>query len=973
MRRQRSLNGQWQFQVDPRGALSVDTLAPNQTITVPMPWQAAHPELEHYSGYAWYRTSFAIDPDWWQGRLLLTFGAVDYWCQVYINRKCVFEHEGGYMPFTVDITEYTNVGENEIAVWVFDPAQTGLTHPRWPESLDRMVQGKPPFEPRNVPHGKQEWYVNVGGIWQDVTLTAVPHTYVQQVRITPDIHQNRAEVVITLAGMPPECGTLGLMIEGHQAELPLVAGQNSYTLSVPVTAPRLWTPDTPNLYVARVSLQQGNSSDQLDVRFGFREISTHDGALLLNGEPLFLLSALDQDLYPDTIYTVPSEDYLRDQFAKAKALGLNSLRCHIKPPDPHYLDLADEMGLLIWSEIPSWRTFSNKTTVHPESLTLDPLIKARAESILRAMIARDYNHPSLMIWTIINEDWGTSLPLSSADRAWVRDMVDLCRQLDPTRLIVDNSACVAAWGPNIHVQSDLEDFHFYANIPDQSASFVQVLEQFNRHSLWTYSSYGDSQRTGREPLILSEFGNWGMPSMHSLKAQTRQEPHWFKLGAWWSGWDGEPSWPMGVEARFIQLGLDQIWRDYETFAVATQWHQYQAMKFEIETMRRLANLKGYVITEFTDAYWESNGLLDFYRVPKAYHNHFAMINAPDVLIPQLRRHAFWDDEKAIVRLFGSHFSAQSWEQARLHWLIGAEHGELDIEAVPRGGVANFGLQQLPLAAIGQAQTVTLQLQLDASDGTTLARNQTEVLVLPRAAAQASYQGDVFVSIFEESGHLPVTDTAPDMTDLSALETAPHSDHKQSEAAVPQPQQRVGYFKRSLAQLGYHVTQTLPARGIVITNYPSQAMLDWVRGGGDMLYLSESIGPFFWRQSRSGIFGGSWITSFSWLRPGVYQRVPVANPLQMPFANIMPTGVILGIPMDDPSLQPDFLAGQVTGWLRHAALHTVQFCYGKGRVIMTTFALRNAFEKNDQDPLAIAMLHDLIDQLIVCQPVLTANF
>ena len=106
---------------------------------------------------------------------------------------------------------------------------------------------------------------------------------------------------------------------------------------------------------------------------------------------------------------------------------------------------------------------------------------------------------------------------------------------------------------------------------------------------------------------------------------------------------GEPGWPAGADERFHQLGLDRIWHDYEEFATATQWHQFEAMKYEIELMRREKGIAGYVITELTDVYWESNGLLDFDRNPKAYHNRFASINALDMVVPQLRRYDYWDD------------------------------------------------------------------------------------------------------------------------------------------------------------------------------------------------------------------------------------------------------------------------------------------------------------------------------------------
>src|SRR5262249_2711071 len=162
------------------------------------------------------------------------------------------------------------------------------------------------------------------------------------------------------------------------------------------------------------------------------------------------------------------------------------------------LDLADEMGLLVWAEIPSWRTFYPKGTVHENELALGADTRARVEQTLVEMIRRDCNHPSLIIWTIVNEDWGTALPLSAADRAWIGQMYRRCKELDPTRLVVDNSPCPNSWGPNFHVQSDLDDFHAYANIPDQARGFEQTIEQLSLRPLWTYSPHGDATRSGQE-------------------------------------------------------------------------------------------------------------------------------------------------------------------------------------------------------------------------------------------------------------------------------------------------------------------------------------------------------------------------------------------------------------------------------------------------------------------------------------------
>ncbi len=224
--------------------------------------------------------------------------------------------------------------------------------------------------PNDIPHGKQEWYINVGGIWQDVSLTATPRDYIAGIRVTPDIHAGTAHIevdVVWREAQTTEAGsdTLSMRLAVFDGEsrveqtLQLTSTDRTGTATLKVDKPHLWSPDDPHLYTVEATLGVGESGreDSLSSRFGFREITTRDGQLFLNGEPLFLRCALDQDIYPDSIYTVPSEEFLRDEFRKAQELGLNSLRVHIKPPDPLYLNLADEMGLLIWAEIPSWRTF----------------------------------------------------------------------------------------------------------------------------------------------------------------------------------------------------------------------------------------------------------------------------------------------------------------------------------------------------------------------------------------------------------------------------------------------------------------------------------------------------------------------------------------------------------------------------------------------------------------------------------------
>lgn len=936
MRQHVTLSGTWQFQTDPTGALSLQTISPDRTITVPLPWQAAFKELEHYSGFAWYRRNFDLSPDQLTGEILLEFGAVDYWCEVFVNGQAAGSHEGGYTPFTLPVARLCRAGANEVAVRVFDSAQDRTITWRWPD-FPAKDEGGPPFDARNVPHGKQEWYINVGGIWQDVSLYIVPASYLAHVQLTPDFHSGAVAAKVELAGSSPS-GQLRLKLEDAAGQtvaetaIELDGAKSEYNLSLTVPAHKSWSVDAPNLYTARLELANG---DSLDTRFGFREIRTEGGKLWLNGEPLYLLSALDQDIYDETIYTVPSEEYLRDQFRKAKELGLNCLRCHIKPPDPLYLRLADEMGLLVWEEIPSWRTFYPKGTIHPNQLLLDQPLLDRVENTLVEMLRRDFNHPSIIIWTIVNEDWGTALPLSAADRAWVSRMYHRAKELDPTRLVVDNSPCGVPWGTNIHVETDLDDFHVYTNIPDQAHRWEQTVEQFNLRPVWTFSSKGDAKRKGDEPLILSEFGNWGMPLPRDLSQGRAEEPDWFKLGPWWSSWDGEPGWPAGVEARFKRLGLDQVWPDYETFAKATQWHEYRALKFEIEALRRQRNIQGYVITELSDIYWESNGLLDFRRNPKVFHNDFEAFNRPDVVVPQVSRYSYWDTETVTSQWYGSHYSQADWQGAKLSLQVPGdlpEHIESQGQLGP-GEAGLLGRSAHKLTPVQQTELVRLEASLAGAQGENLAHNYLEVLVLPEAHRQAAFKEKLAV----HAGDNLLT---------------------------------------KLGQLGYQTgTQLAADTAIAVTTNPDESLLAWVRAGGKLLYLAGAVSPFFYVQGRGGTYSGSWITSFSWLKPQAHARLNSEglNPLSLPFGEVMPGGTILGLPDSEAEYQGDFLAGQLSGWVQHPAVHTVQFRYGQGKVVMTTFALEKGLENGD--PAGTAMFHDLVDYLGSerCQPKLSTNY
>jgi hypothetical protein len=287
------------------------------------------------------------------------------------------------------------------------------------------------------------------------------------------------------------------------------------------------------------------------------------------------------------------------------------------------------------------------------------------------------------------------------------------------------------------------------------------------------------------------------------------------------------------------------------------------------------------------------------------------------------------------------------------------------------GALNFRLPRLD-----HSQVVPLHFTLVGAAGQPLARNQVDLLVIP-AAARAPRTQEPVSAVIRAGVPWTLADAIPDVPTAGAgggsglPGVIPGDPRDFDRALLDAPP--ASALEQRVRGLGYRTTQRItPAIGLAVTDYPTPALLQWVRAGGDLLFLARGPSPFFWVQGRGGPYSGSWMTSYSWLRPDIHQRMRVVNPLSMPYMNVMPHGTILGLPVTDPAVQGDFLAGMVVGWVRQPSVHTVQFRYGAGRVIMTTLAIEDAVS---YDPVAVALFHDLVEYLRsdACRPTLRANY
>jgi hypothetical protein len=912
----RAIDQQWQFSPDPKGqftAATVDRQARWRPDRAGLSWNAQFDDLRDYAGVGWYRVTIALTQPLPSTRQLIHFGAVDYFTEVWVNGRRLGEHEGGYTPFSFDLTGKVHAGNNEILVKVFDPPMPpplpnrGTQNSEPPHEVVRPGITKDKAEPmlderfqyNEIPHGKQNWYVQTSGPWQPVTLETVPMRYVEWVHVTP---HNSGDITVEakLAGSTrsgPVTATLFDPYGATVAQFDLPVDGMAARGKAHVAGPMLWDGDHPDLYTLRLS----NQTQEVRIRFGFRELTTSNGRLFLNGKPFYMRAALDQDFYPEGIYSPPSADFIRREMLTSKALGLNMLRCHIKTPDPRYLEAADETGMLVWYEIPVWNDAHYWTAEAAQ----------RGVDTFRAEVERDWNHPSIVIQSIMNEQWGMD-PEQADQRAWLlQTFADLKQLTAPLgRLITDDSACCKGF----HLQSDFADWHMYYSIPDHSDSWAGWVKEYAGRPKWLFSPHGDAVTTGREPLLVSEFGNWGLPEL----PPQNQLPWWFPRD-----FDGrELTRAAGVFDRLHQYGLDRIYPDYQSLALATERHEYLALKYEIEQMRQQASIQGYVITELTDANWEANGLMSMWRRPKAFAEDLGKLQQDDLVMANFATHNFASGAAVELPLAVSHYSTADLAGATIQWqTTDGQTGGLPLEKIPApGGVAAEATLHFKAAPAEAVTPQYLRLQLVSAGGATLAQNRYRYAVYPQPPPIPS----VKVSIHD-------------------------------------PLKQLQGLRAALAANGIAVVEENAGKAVWLSSLLDETVKAKLAQGGSVLLLvggREALppgGPLQIAPRAGSDLAGDWVNNFNW----VLSSSPLWKPLSPAIdssilgweaAAVMPEYVIDGL--QDPQ---DVLAGVFYGWLNVNRGYLADAHQGPGRMLVTTFR----FQDYGHDPFATMLLHQML--------------
>lgn len=486
--RWQNLNGFWQFQFDPQNGGEAQGwhrsgLPSPQQILVPFSWAAPLAGVADSADIGWYARTIRVPAEWQGQRVSLVIGAADWHTTAWLDGQPLGTHQGGYTPFEFELTPYLRPEQEQQLVIRVDDA------------------------PRTFKLEGKQGYGNARGIWQTPYLEARGGAALQALHFSPDLDRGQVEVRAQLLEPAPENLTLTLRFKN--GGVPAVTrrvprGADQVTFSVRIPNARLWSLEDPFLYEVAARLEgRRRPADAVDTYFGMRTISVVDlpgtdyPYIALNGEPVYLQLALDQAYHPEGFYTFPSDEFTRDEVLRARQIGLNGLRVHVKVPLPRKLYWADRLGMLIMADVPnSWGEPG-------------PEMRQDVEHALRQMIERDYNHPSIFAWVPFNEAWG--LVTREGERQvyrpetqqWVASVYRQAKQLDPTRLVEDNSPCCGRG----HVETDINSWHAYLPGWAWEEQLRIISDSTYPGSPWNFES---GYRQARQPNINSEFGNvWG--------------------------------------------------------------------------------------------------------------------------------------------------------------------------------------------------------------------------------------------------------------------------------------------------------------------------------------------------------------------------------------------------------------------------------------------------------------------------------
>ena len=632
-----------------------------------------------YPGPGWYRRVVRV-PESWRGKTIwLKFGGVHRTADVWIDGRPVGTHIGYVVPFEYDVTKSVSPGRDATITLRVDARRNRDVDPLMGcmDTLDFL-------------------YLTWGGVHRKVSLEATEDTWIDDVFVVPHVSSEEAVVRVT-AGHVDDTARRRLRVgvavfdaggqRLGQGEKALPADSTGIvTLKLPQV--KLWSPAQPNLYTAHVTLFDGeNRLDEKRVRFGMREFKVEGGKFLLNGRPIFLRGYGDDCIYPNTIAPPADPNEYRRRFRIVKDFGFNYARHHSWTPVPEYLDVADEMGIMLQPEFP---------IAYRWDLATKPETKALYLKLWQEVIRRNRNHPSIVAWCMGNELY------DSFEQAPA--MYKLAKELDPTRLVIDSDGVSRKGRPTL-------DFGVWQFNESASCGFKDAKYRFD---------------PAPYPVVAHEMGYFvTLPDLQQIDLfRAGLKPYWLydardnarKAGVG-PGVEGVPASNRGRDARDTGEKVYAQWVDRSNRLQAA------CLKTNIEAARR-SNLQGYHAWLFQDYPWCAEGVVDMFYRPKAVTSEeFRRFNAPTVLLLAQDRRNYRSGEKAEFPLYVSRYEQESTQGATLRWELLAQDerlasGSQEGLSIPCGEVRQLATISFEIPQRPHAEQLRLAVRLEDKHGAT---------------------------------------------------------------------------------------------------------------------------------------------------------------------------------------------------------------------------------------------------------------
>lgn len=434
-----NLNGEWEYAIKPRG--EAEPKAFDGNILVPFAVESSLSGVQKEVGEKnelWYKRTFSVPANWKSKDVVLNFGAVDWKTDVFVNDILIGSHQGGFTPFSFNITPYlTGKNAQKLVVRVWDPSDKG-----------HQPRGKQTSNPEGI------WYTPVTGIWQTVWLEPVATNHITAVKSIPNIDNGTMNVTV---GTSQLCNTavveVKLLDKGQVVAS--AKGLQGKELRLAVQNPTLWDTTNPYLYDMQVSLSKdGKVLDDVKSYTAFRKTSSKRDAngvmrMQLNNKNIFQYGPLDQGWWPDGLYTAPTDEALLYDIIKTKDWGFNMIRKHVKVEPARWYYHCDKEGILVWQDMPSG-DMGNQWAPHTYNGGTDK--DRSAESIAnyyqewKEIMDLCVSNPSVVVWVPFNEAWG---------QFDTEKVTEWTKNYDPSRLVNPAS------GGNHRACGDILDIHNY--------------------------------------------------------------------------------------------------------------------------------------------------------------------------------------------------------------------------------------------------------------------------------------------------------------------------------------------------------------------------------------------------------------------------------------------------------------------------------------------------------------------------------